>query len=99
MPAKNFDQKAVIMGYCCGHAAIRILTRPEDSITKIAKMFDVCLATVKNQRKKFRAGELPCARRATCLRAIWLTRRQIDKEEADAERAKEKEAKRAAKES
>lgn len=90
VPNKNFDQKVVAAGYCCAHSFIRILVRPEDSISKIAKMADVCTATVKNQRKRFREGNLPCARRDTCLRVLWLTQRQINKDDNDAAKAKAK---------
>lgn len=72
MATKTFDARVQAQGYCCAHAAIRLLVRPEDSISKIAKTFGVCTATVKNQRRLYREGKLPCPKRDKCLRVLWL---------------------------
>lgn len=83
MSNNTLDKNLQAKEWCCPHAFIRLMTRPGDSISKIAKTAGVCPATIKNHRKKFREGNLPCMERSTCLRALWLlpkARAQQDKE-------------------
>lgn len=84
MSNNKFDKKLQEAEWCCPHAFIKLMTRPQDSISKMAKAAGVCEATIKNNRKKFREGKLPCAKRDTCLRALWLLPKDRRKEDKNA---------------